>query len=324
MTSNFASLKKARSSSFDKLNSQLQKMNTQGGSNSAQDDMWKLEVDKAGNGYAVLRFLPAPSGEDMPFVRIWDHGFQGPGGWYIENSLTTLGQDDPVSEYNSKLWNSGVDSDKDIARKQKRRLNYMANVYVVKDPTNPQNEGKVFKFKFGKKIFDKLNDVMNPQFPDEAPINPFDFWEGANFNLKARNVEGYRNYDKSDFSAPAVLTNSQGVDLSDEELEGVWEQQHSLAELIDPKNFKSYAELQAKLYKVLALDGSAHAPKNTAEDDSGEMDFTPKFKAQEAAPVSTATAPAQAEAESPLESRFADSSNDDETLDFFKNLANDD
>lgn len=314
MTTSFASLKKSRSSSFDKLNSQLQKMNTQGGSNSEQDDYWKLEVDKAGNGYAVLRFLPAPKGEDMPFVRIWDHGFQGPGGWYIENSLTTIGQDDPVSEYNSKLWNSGVDSDKDLARKQKRRLGYTANVYVVKDPANPQNEGKVFKYKFGKKIFDKLNDVMNPQFPDEAPINPFDFWEGANFNLKARNVEGYRNYDKSDFSSPGPLTNPSGTDLSDEELEAVWESQHSLQELVDPKNFKSYDELKAKLYKVLALDGSSHAPQNTAEDDEGEMDFTPKFKSQEA--------PKQEEAASPLESRFADES-DDDTLDFFKSLADD-
>jgi hypothetical protein len=315
MSTSFAALKKSRTSSFDKLNSQLQKMNTSGGNNSEQDDMWKLEVDKAGNGYAVLRFLPAPKGEDMPFVRIWDHGFQGPGGWYIENSLTTIGQDDPVSEYNSKLWNSGVESDKDIARKQKRRLSYIANVYVVKDPTNPQNEGKVFKFKFGKKIFDKLNDVMNPQFPDEAPINPFDFWEGANFNLKARNVEGYRNYDKSDFAASAPLTDSTGATVSDEELEKIWETQFSLQELIEPKNFKSYDELKAKLYKVLALDGSAHAPTNTAEDDEAEMDFKPKFKEQAPAP--------QPEAASPLESRYSDDDEDD-TLDFFKSLANDD
>jgi hypothetical protein len=315
MSTSFASLKKSRTSSFDKLNSQLQKMNTSGGNNSEQDDMWKLEVDKAGNGYAVLRFLPAPKGEDMPFVRIWDHGFQGPGGWYIENSLTTMGQDDPVSEYNSKLWNSGVESDKDIARKQKRRLSYTANVYVVKDPTNPQNEGKVFKFKFGKKIFDKLNDVMNPQFPDEAPINPFDFWEGANFNLKARNVEGYRNYDKSDFSAPSPLADSSGAPVSDDDLEALWETQHSLKELIEPKNFKTYDELKAKLYKVLALDGSAHAPTNTAEDDVAEMNFQPKFK--EAAPA------AQPEAASPLESRYSDD-NEDDTLDFFKSLANDD
>lgn len=315
MTTSFSALKKARSSSFDKLNQQLQKMNTNGGSNAEDDKYWKLEVDKAGNGYAVLRFLPAPQGEDMPFVRMWDHGFQGPGGWYIENSLTTIGAEDPVSEYNSKLWNSGIESDKDIARKQKRRLNYTANVYIVKDSANPQNEGKVMLYKFGKKIFDKLNDVMNPQFPDEAPINPFDFWEGANFYLKARNVEGYRNYDKSEFASPGVLTNPQGEALSDEELESVWTSQHSLQELVNPKNFKSYDELKAKLYKVLGLDGSAHAPTNTAEDDEGQMDFTPKFQER--------AAPAPKEAPSALESRFADKE-DDDTLDFFKNLANDD
>tara|TARA_B100000424_G_C22894656_1_gene475892 strand:+ start:265 stop:1212 length:948 start_codon:yes stop_codon:yes gene_type:complete len=315
MTTSFSALKKSRSSSFDKLNQQLQKMNTQGGSNSEQDEFWKLEVDKAGNGYAVLRFLPAPKGEDMPFVRMWDHGFQGPGGWYIENSLTTINQDDPVSEYNSKLWNSGVESDKDIARKQKRRLNYIANVYVVKDPTNPQNEGKVFKYKFGKKIFDKLNDVMNPQFEDENPANPFDFWEGADFKLKARNVEGYRNYDKSEFSPVGQMTNPDGEDLSDEALESLWETQYSLQDLVAPKNFKTYDELKAKLYKVLALDSSDHAPQSTAEDDEAEMNFQPKFKSQEA--------PKQPEAPSPLESRFSEES-DDDALAMFKSLANDD
>ena len=164
MPTSFAALKQARSKEFDKLNSQLQNMNST--APSGDDEYWKLEVDKAGNGYAVIRFLPAPQGEDMPFVRVWDHGFQGPGGWYIENSLTTIGQDDPVSEHNSKLWNSGIESDKDIARKQKRRLGFHANIYVVKDPSNPQNEGKLFKYKFAKKIFDKLNDMMNPQFED--------------------------------------------------------------------------------------------------------------------------------------------------------------
>ena len=244
MTTSFSALKQARSSSFDKLNSQLQKMGTQSSSNS-DDNFWKLEVDKAGNGYAIIRFLPAPKGEDMPFVRKWDHGFQGPGGWYIEDSLTTLGQDDPVSEYNSQLWNSGIEANKDIARKQKRRLSFIANIYVVKDPANPQNEGRVMQYKFGKKIFDMLNDVMNQQFPDEAPINPFDFWEGANFNLKARNVEGYRNYDKSDFSAPGALTKPDGSGMSDEELEGIWESQGSLAEFVDPKNCIRFWDLMA-------------------------------------------------------------------------------
>jgi len=310
MTTSFSALKQARTSSFDKLNSQLQKMGSQ--SSSSDDNFWKLEVDKAGNGYAILRFLPAPQGEDMPFVRVWDHGFQGPGGWYIENSLTTLGQDDPVSEYNSQLWNSGIDANKEIARKQKRRLGYIANVYVVKDPANPQNEGKVFNYKFGKKIFDMLNDVMNPQFEDESPINPFDFWEGAEFKLKARNVEGYRNYDKSEFSAPAPMTDSNGNSLSDEQLETIWNSQSSLQEFVDPKNFKSYNELKAKLYKVLGLDGSDHAPTRTAEDDKPEMDFQPKFK--------QAAAPTMSEAPSPMSN---DSDDDDEfDLSVFSKLAN--
>ena len=198
---NFADLKKNRTDSFSKLNDQLQKLNQ--GYNNDDGNFWKPEVDKAGNGYAVLRFLPAPGGEDMPFVRIYDHGFQGPGGWYIENSLTTLGQKDPVSEYNRELWNSGHDADKETVHKQKRKLSYYSNIYVVKDPTNPQNEGKVFLFKYGKKIFDKIMEAMQPEFEDETPINPFDFWEGADFKVKIRKVDGYWNYDKSEFSRPA-------------------------------------------------------------------------------------------------------------------------
>lgn len=313
MTTSFSALKKARSSSFEKLNSQLQKMTTPG-SGSGDDGYWKLEVDKAGNGYAVIRFLPAPQGEDMPFVRMWDHGFQGPGGWYIENSLTTLGQDDPVSEYNSKLWNEdGSNAAKDQVRKQKRRLSFHANIYVVRDTANPQNEGKVFLYKFGKKIFDMLNDAMNPQYEDESPINPFDFWEGADFKLKARNVEGYRNYDKSEFSSQAPLSDPDGNVLSDEQMEEVWNQQKSLKDIVDPKNFKSYDELKAKMFKVLALDGSSHAPTNTAEDDDAtEMDFTPKFQER--------SAPVMEEAPSPS---FATADDDDDTLDFFKGLADD-
>ena len=308
MTTSFSALKKARTSSFDKLNSQLQKMGTQA-TGKGDDKFWKPEVDKAGNGYAVLRFLPAPQGEDMPFVRIWDHGFQGPGGWYIENSLTTLNQEDPVSEYNSKLWNSGHDEDKEIARKQKRRLNYIANVYVVQDSANPSREGQVFLYKFGKKIFDKLNDAMNPQFADEAPINPFDLWEGADFKLKIRQVEGYRNYDKSEFSAVAPIASSKGA-LSEEEMEAVWAQEHSLQEIVDPKNFKSYNELKAKLYKVLGLDGSKHAPNAAAEDNDTGMDFTPKFKEQSAPKAKTAPAPA-----------IGNDEDSDDSLDFFKSLA---
>lgn len=303
---NFADLKKNRTDSFSKLNDQLQKLNQ--GYNNDDGNFWKPEVDKAGNGYAVLRFLPAPGGEDMPFVRIYDHGFQGPGGWYIENSLTTLGQDDPVSEYNTQLWNSGIESNKEIVRKQKRRLSYISNVYVVSDPANPQNEGKVFLYKYGKKIFEKLNDLMNPKYPGETAVNPFDLWEGANFQLKIRNYEGYRNYDKSEFASPAPLMKDDAA------MEEVWNSQHSLKELVDPKNFKSYAELKAKLYKVLALDGSKHAPTGrAAEDDSAEMNFTPKFKER--------SAPAMEESSSPMQSKFAD--DDDDDMSFFKNLADD-
>ena len=303
---NFADLKKNRTDSFSKLNDQLQKLNQV--YNNDDGNFWKPEVDKAGNGYAVLRFLPAPGGEDMPFVRIYDHGFQGPGGWYIENSLTTLGQDDPVSEYNTQLWNSGIESNKEIVRKQKRRLSYISNVYVVSDPANPQNEGKVFLYKYGKKIFEKLNDLMNPKYPGETAVNPFDLWEGANFQLKIRNYEGYRNYDKSEFASPAPLMKDDAA------MEEVWNSQHSLKELVDPKNFKSYTELKAKLYKVLALDGSKHAPTGSAaEDDSAEMNFTPKFKER--------SAPAMEESSSPMQSKFAD--DDDDDMSFFKNLADD-
>ena len=311
MTTSFAALKQARNSSFDKLNQQLQKLDNNT-SNNNNDDYWKLEVDKAGNGYAVIRFLPSPEGEDLPFVRVFDHGFQGPGGWYIENSLTTIGQDDPVSEYNSQLWNSGVDANKEIARKQKRRLSYHANIYVVKDPANPQNEGKVFKYKFGKKIFDKLNAAMNPEFEDETPLNPFDFWEGANFKLKARNGDGgYRTYEPSSFDTPSALSED------DAQLESIWKSQHSLQEIIEPKNFKSYNELKAKLYKVLGLDGSQHAPTTTAEDDEPEMDFTPKFKERSAPTMDEAPSPQLAE------SSFSSSTDDDDDLDFFKSLADD-
>jgi len=306
----FDALKKNRSKSLDKLNQQLEKISSKSYSDPNEGKFWKPTRDKAGNGFAIIRFLPAPDGEEMPFVRIWDHGFQGPGGWYIENSLTTINQDDPVSEYNSKLWNSGIDSDKEQARKQKRRLKYVANVYVVKDSGNPENEGKVFLYQFGKKIFDKLNDLMNPQFEDEDPVNPFDLWEGANFRLKIRQFEGYPNYDKSEFDAPSTLSDD------DAELERVYNAEHSLQELIDPKNFKSYAELKAKLYRVLALSDNEPAPTTTAADDD-DLDLSsmmgnsekaaaaPEPKAAPAAPASTMS--------------FDD---DDDDLSIFKELAN--
>ncbi len=208
----FANLKKQSrlGNLTSKLTKEIEKMNTTGSSN-VDDRLWKLEVDKAGNGYAVIRFLPAPDGEELPWAKVWSHAFQGPGGWYIENSLTTLGQKDPVSEYNRLLWNSGIDADKDLARKQKRKLTYIANIYVVKDPTNPQNEGQTFLYKFGKKIFDKITAAMQPEFEDEEAIDPFDFWQGANFKLKAKNVAGYRNYDSSEFANMEEAVFSQRI-----------------------------------------------------------------------------------------------------------------
>ena len=230
--SNFDTLKRNRSS-LEKLTKAIeattQSTSTESGS---RDDprLWQPTVDKAGNGMAMIRFLPAPSvdGEDaLPWVRVFSHGFQGPGGWYIENSLTTLNQKDPVSEYNSTLWNSGIEANKEIARKQKRRLNYIANVYVVSDPSNPENEGQIRIYKFGKKIFDKITEAMNPEFADETPVNPFDMWEGANFKLKIRNVEGYRNYDKSEFAEKSAL-----LDGDDAKLETLWKQEHSVKEFL--------------------------------------------------------------------------------------------
>ncbi len=259
--SNFASLKRS-SGNLEKLAKAIEQLNTTE-SPSKEDNFWKPEVDKAGNGYAVIRFLPQPAidGDDaLPWVKVFNHGFQGPGGWYIENSLTTLGQKDPVSEYNTQLWNSGVEANKEIARKQKRRLSYISNVYIVEDPKNPENEGKVFLYKYGKKIFDKINEAMNPQFEDEKAVNPFDLWAGANFKLKIRKVEGYQNYDKSEFESPSVLG-----DFDDDRLESIWKSEHSLKDFLAPENFKSYDELKAKLDKVLGLSGQAPQPKTTVE-----------------------------------------------------------
>jgi|TARA_B110000977_G_scaffold19876_1_gene23904 hypothetical protein len=282
----FNSLKKNRTKTLDKLNSQLEKISTKSYSDPNAGKFWKPTKDKAGNGFAVIRFLPASVGEEMPFVRIWDHGFQGPTGlWYIENSLTTLNQDDPVSEFNSKLWNSGVESDKEVARKQKRRLKYTANIYIVKDPGNPDNDGKVFMYQFGKKIFDKLNDLMNPTFEDEAATNPFDFWEGANFRLKIRKFEGYPNYDKSEFDPASPLLED------DDALEGVWKQQHLLQELVSPSNFKSYTDLKTKLYRVLDLQadaGQTAAPQIEAADSA--LDLSSGFSDNAPSPAPTAEA----------------------------------
>ena len=290
-------LRKNRMSDISKLVAAAEKVSGNAGQTQSYEDnrFWKPEVDKAGNGYAVLRFLPTPAGEDLPWTRYWDHGFQGPGGWYIEKSLTSIGQNDPVGELNTKLWNSGLDSDKEIARKQKRRLHYVANVLVVSDPAHPENEGKVFLFQFGKKIFDKMMDVMQPQFQDEQPVNPFDLWEGANFKLKIRNVEGYRNYDKSEFASASPVASS------DDEIESIYNKVYSLKDFTDPKNYKSYDELKAKLERVL---GGA-APRSTAE--SVTLD-------------ETASAPSVGRtAHAPVE---ASDAGDDETLSYFSKLAN--
>ena len=300
MTTSFADLKRSAGANLDRLTNELEKLSKpQGGGNGPDDRFWKITEDKAGNGYAVIRFLPAPPGEDLPFVQLWNHGFQGPGGWYIENSLSTIGKPDPVMELNGQLWNSGIDANKEIARKQKRQLSYYSNIYVVKDSANPANEGKVFLFKFGKKIFDKINDLMSPQFEDEKPVNPFDLWTGADFKLKIRKVEGYRNYDKSEFSEPAPLLND------DERLEQIWQSEYSLQEIVAPKNFKSYDELKARLDKVLG-----NAPAQTmAQRESAPWD--------EAPPPAIRSAPAP-------QAAAIDDDDDDIGMDFFKSLAEDD
>jgi hypothetical protein len=246
-----------------KLVKEVEKMNNNG-SSSGDDRLWKLECDKSGNGYAVIRFLPAPEGEDLPFVKLYSHAFQGPGGWYIENSLTTLGQKDPVSEYNTILWNNGTDAGKEAARKQKRKLTYVANIYVVKDPANPENEGKVFLYKFGKKIFDKLTAAMQPEFEDEEAIDPFDFWGGANFKLKAKNVAGYRNYDSSEFARPDALLDD------DDAMEAIWKRQYSLAELVAADQFKDYETLKKRLDYVLGNKGTPRYqdPEEFDEDNT--------------------------------------------------------
>jgi hypothetical protein len=250
--SNFASLKKS-SGTLDRLTKEIEKLNAPASSDKKGDDrFWKLERDKSGNGSAIIRFLPpaAVDGEDsLPWVRVFDHGFQGPTGkWYIENSLTTLNQKDPVSEYNSTLWNATTDDQswqRKQARAQKRRLHYISNIYVVSDPKHPENEGKIFLFKFGKKIFDKITLLMNPEFEGDSPVNPFDFWKGANFKIRIRTVDGYPNYDQSIFDVPKTLLSN------DDELESLWKKQHSLKEFIEQKNFKSYEELKKRLDEVL-------------------------------------------------------------------------
>ena len=268
MTS-FANLKRNRNS-FEKLSKAVEATSTGTADSNSKEDtrFWQPEVDKAGNGMAVIRFLPAPSidGDDaLPWVRTFSHGFQGPGGWFIDNCLTTLNDKCPVCEHNNTLWNSGIEANKDIARKQKRKLSYVANILVVSDPSNPSNEGQIRLFKFGKKIFDKITEAMNPEFADETPVNPFDLWEGANFKLKIRKVEGYRNYDKSEFADASALLNGD-----DEKLEELWKKEYSLKDFTEKKNFKPYDQLKTRLEKVLGFDG-APIVKSKAEDSIASL-----------------------------------------------------
>ena len=306
----FANLKRNRTD-FSKL---VQAAQETGGGQQQQRTgdprMWKPTVDKAGNGYAVLRFLPPQEGQDIPWVRYWDHGFKGPTGqWYIEKSLSSIGQQDPVGEMNSRLWNSGIESDKEIARERKRRLHYVVNALVVSDPAAPENEGKVFMYQFGKKIFDKIMDLMQPQFPDEKPVNPFDFWEGADFLLKIRQVEGYRNYDKSEFSSPAAL-----YDGDEAKLEAVYDQMHPISEFVDPANYKTYDELKAKLANVL---GEA-APRTVKQEVAMDLDDEiPEFQSSPTPAAPSSPAPAITTAEASM-------SDDDDTMSYFAKLAAED
>ena len=293
----FANLKSSRGSSIDQLVKAAEAVSTKTETKSYADDrFWKPTQDKAGNGYAVIRFLPAKEGEDLPWVRYWDHGFKGPTGlWYIENSLTSIGQPDPVSESNGLLWNSGREEDKQTARDRKRRLHYVSNIMVVSDSANPEAEGKVFLYKFGKKIFDKIMDQMQPQFQDEEPVNPFDFWEGADFKIKIRKVEGWTNYDKSEFAAPAAVAGGD-----EQALEGIYNKLHSLSDFTKPENYKSYAELKAKMNRVLGVDaGPSMAPEDMRYAPA------PSETVAEAAPTVTAE------------------SNEDDTLSYFAKLAQD-
>jgi len=261
----FADLKKqSRAGSLtEKLMKKVEKLNEKGGG-SSDDRLWKPAVDKAGNGYAVIRFLPAHANCELPWTQVWSHAFQGPGGWYIENSLTTIGKDDPVGELNRSLWNSGNDSDKEVARKQKRKLSYYANIYVVKDSANPENEGRVALYKFGKKIFDKITAAMQPEFDDEEPINPFDFWKGANFKLKIKNVAGYWNYDSSEFARPSALSED------DDEMEEIYNKIYDLSEFTAADQFKSYDDLKKRLDAVLGAKQQLRKPEpELDEEDSG-------------------------------------------------------
>ena len=302
----FAKLKKQSKtgSLTDKLIKQVEKLNDKG--SNVDERIWKPVVDKSGNGYAIIRFLPESEGSELPWARLYTHAFQGPGGWYIENSLTTLGQKDPVSEHNSQLWNSGSDANKEIARKQKRRLSYYSNIYVVSDPTNPENEGKVFLYKFGKKIFDKIMEAMKPEFADETPINPFDFWAGANFKLKIRRVEGYQNYDKSEFDDASPLFDD------DDKLEKIYNSLHDLSEFTTPDKFKSYDDLKKRLVYVLGMN----QPTKKLDPEVAEEEATwERERRGDYSEATTTPTPEPVVASS-------ESDEDDESLSYFSKLVN--
>lgn len=303
----FANLKRTRTD-FSKLVAAAQSAGGEQQKKKYGDDrIWKPTVDKAGNGYAILRFLPATEGNELPWVRYWDHGFKGPTGqWYIERSLTSIGQQDPVSEMNTRLWNSGIESDKETVRQRKRRLHYVANVLVVSDPSAPENEGKVMMYQFGKKIFDKIMDQLQPEFPDEKPVDPFNLWEGADFVLKIRQVEGYRNYDKSEFRSASAL-----YDGDEEKLEAVYNKAYDLSEFTDPKNYKTYDELKTKLAQVLG----EQAPRTVKEEITLD-DEIPEFPERTAQPAPIATAEATMDTSS--------TSDEEDTMSYFARLANED
>jgi hypothetical protein len=295
----------------EKLVKEVEKMNT--GSGGADERFWKPEMDKTGVGSAIIRFLPAPEGEELPWVKMYSHAFQGNGGWYIENSLTTIGQKDPVSEYNRELWNSGSEKDKETVRKQKRKLSYYSNIYVVKDPAHPENEGKVFLFKFGKKIFDKILNAMQPEFEDEEPINPFDFWGGANFRLKIRKVEGYWNYDKSEFDSPSALLDD------DDALEALWKKEYSLSAIVAPDQFKSYEDLEKRLKYVLGQK-SARAAVQEQEDEYESYTQTPSKEESVIAELEQSFARSKSPSLPKIETVDED---EDDALSYFQRLAED-
>jgi hypothetical protein len=290
-----------------KLVKEVEKMNNS--ESSSDDRFWKLSVDKSNNGYAVIRFLPAPDGEDLPFVKVYSHAFQGPGGWLIDQCLTTVNQKCPVCEHNSGLWNNGTDAGKEVARKQKRKLTYISNVYVVKDPSNPENEGKVFLFKYGKKIFDKIMEAMQPEYEDETPINAFDFWQGANFKLKAKSVAGYRNYDSSEFASVGALLDD------DDAMEAIWKKQYSLAEFVAPDQFKTYDELKKRLDSVLGaksvrLDEEVENEEEYSRGPVKELDDDLRTELNNLQPTRRAAAPVEED-------------EDDDALSYFAKLAED-